>query len=110
MSIGNIKVEGSGSSKAVNVAIDTADDLVYPLYKLVVGAAGEASLVSTDAPLPVSIGGTVAITSSAATSDSADVLRTQDTHNLLGKILKELQIMNLYNALAQDEQITREDI
>ena len=32
MSIGNIKVEGSGSGKAVSVAIDTADDLVYPLF------------------------------------------------------------------------------
>ena len=93
----NIKVEGSKSGKAVNVATDEVSNVHYPVYKMAIGADGEAVLVGDDNPLHV-------------TSSVADRINHDELKYLLTDILKELKIMNLYNAEAQDEQLTDEDI
>lgn len=43
------------------VIVDNVADQLYPVYKLAVGAAGSANLISSDNPVPVSVGNTVTV-------------------------------------------------
>ena len=90
----NIDVNPGNESDKVSVATDDIDGVHYPIYKFAIGADGEATLVDSDNRIPVKL----------EYEPLADVL------SCLQRIEKELLKMNLYNALAHDEEITNEDI
>ena len=92
----DIKVEPSSKKHAVSVATDEIDNTHHPLYKMEFGADGEANLVSKNNPLP---------TTMANLNELMNELVP-----LQHKILKELQIMNLYNAMAHNQELTKEDV
>lgn len=85
----NVKVKESDSHTAINVATDEIDDVHFPIYKTAYGDDGSQTPVSKENPLPI-------------TSDVESLC-------LLNNILTELKIMNLYNALAHNQELTKED-
>lgn len=93
----NINVKPGRGGNVKSVATDNVDEVHYPLYKLAIGEDGEASLVSVSNALPV-------------TASDDDVARHTDTKDILSGILMELRIMNAYNAMGFDEELTEKDL
>lgn len=92
--VDNVGVRPSTTSGSISVATDDIDDVHHPKYKIEFGADGTATQVDADNRLPVQ----------TEREPLADIL------SCLSRIEKELKKVNLYNALAQDEEISNEDI
>ncbi|MEN8171413.1 MAG: hypothetical protein ABFS03_00885 [Chloroflexota bacterium] len=83
------------------VATDEIGNVHYPIYKLSVGALGTQTPVDSDNPLPVVPDNTSLIAAQLETSN--------EMLSLLNDVLDELRIMNTYNALAHNQELTKED-
>jgi hypothetical protein len=90
----NVKVSPSTRATSVDIATDEIDNVHYPIYKVAVGPDGEATLIDEDNPLPIA--NEPAVNSTVIT--------------LLGELIIEMKIMNAYNALGHDAELTSEDI
>ena len=98
----NIEVQPGTKNGRKAVATDEIDNVHYPIYKLSVGPLGIQIPVDEDNPLPV-------LDNSAALL-AAQLETDNDTLNLLNDILSELKIMNTYNAMAHNQELTKEDL
>ena len=88
----NVGVLPSTDDAAISVATDDVNGVHYPIYKTAIGGDGEATLINSDNPLPMS---------------SAQAGELNVTMNA---VLRELKLMNLYNAMAHNQELRHEDI
>ena len=95
----NVKVKPSESASGVDIATDEVGSVHYPVYKLAVGADGEAVLVDTNNPVPVQT--TPSELAGAANAERLEVLED---------ILMQLKIMNVHLESITGERITCEDV
>ena len=108
----SIKVNPSGLPNAVNVSVDTVDDLVYPEYKIVYSLEGEAPVhASSTNPFPVtalsSSGSEVGVVGNSFIVDSPGGSNTKE---LLEEILQELKFNTLFVREMTGFNFTYEDI
>lgn len=96
----NVKINEGIGNNTFHVATDEIANIHYPIYKVSYGADGEQIPVSEDNPLPIDF----------TTLISAQLSASLETNCLLNKIHKELKKMNLYNAMAHNQEVTNEDI
>ena len=89
----NITVHPSTEDNRVSVATDEVDQVHYPIYKLALGADGEAVLVSADTPIPVQV--------TAHTHES-------DSVTLLNEISAKLSTLIEYESLLHKVDLEEE--
>ena len=96
----NVKVNPGQEGYAITVATDDIGGIHYPIYKVSYGADGAQTPVDADNPLPTENKELIA---SKLETDN-------DMLNLLNDVLSELKIMNLYNAMTHNQELTKEDL
>ena len=80
------------------IATDDVNGVQYQIMKLATGADGEATLVSSSAPIPISI------------DVEQSTVDGKETHSLLSEILEQLKIVALLLNIMNDSDITIEDV
>lgn len=94
MAESSVGIRPSTTTGSVDVLVDEHNGKVVPVYKEAFGDADNITRVDANNRLPVQ----------TEREPLADVL------SCLQRIEKELKKMNIYNALAQNEEISNEDI
>lgn len=82
----NVKINPSTRSSGIDVATDEIDNVHYPIYKVAIGANGEAIFIDGDNPLPVDV-------------IESGTKHTTDTVTILNEISKKLSILIKYEAM-----------
>ena len=98
----NIDVQPGIKNGRKAVATDEIDNVHYPIYKLSVGSLGVQIPVDSDNPLPVS--------DNSAALLAAQLETDNELLSLMNDVLSELKIMNLYNAMTHNQELTKEDL
>lgn len=98
----NIEVQPGTKNGRKAVATDEIGNVHYPIYKLSVGPLGTQIPVDEDNPLPV-LDNSLALLSAQLATDN-------ELLGVLCKIHDELKIMNTYNAMAHNQELSKEDV
>lgn len=93
----NIPVNPATATGKVKVKTDIVGDEHVPVYKTGFGAYGDLTLIDADNPLPT-----------ANTARQAHNFARQE--ELLTNILLELRILNKYNSVGLDFELTDNDV
>ncbi len=90
----NVNVKPGEGATVISVATDDVSGVHYPIYKLAVGADGEATLVDEDNVIPIAL-------------NNANLIELTDLNN---RILKQLMIMNIHLSKLTDEVIESKEV
>jgi hypothetical protein len=93
----NITVNPGVEDNRVSVATDEVDQIHYPVYKMAIGADGEAALISNVNAVPI-------------VSGVEDVDRSLSLQQTLEHILDQQKIMNMHLAIISGTHVTESDI